>query len=525
LNLPPPTAAQVWSSAERRLDSWFPAGTNPLANLGAIACLLFAILLLSGVYLFVVFDTSVTGAWSSIDALSRQQPFPGGWLRSLHRYAADAFLVVTLLHLVREWVLGRYTRFRRMTWLTGVPLLLLIYISGIGGFWLNWDRLGQYSAIASAEMFDALPLLSGGMARNFIGVDSVSDRFFSLLIFVHLGVPLLLLFGLWFHLQRITRPAVLPPRALSIGVLVTLALLAALWPVMSLPPADLATVPTMLQLDWILLHLHPLAESLSPGLLWALIGAIALLLLALPLRREPAQPVAVVDADNCNGCRRCVADCPYAAITLEAHPNGKPGRQIAVVAAERCASCGICAGSCPSATPFRSARELVTGIDMPQQPIGALREQLESALAGAGQDRVVVFGCNHGADLTQLDDEGVARFSLLCIGLLPPSFVEYALRNGASGVIVAGCSPGGCAFRLGERWTAERLAGTREPQLRASVPRERLRMVYAGHGQEWRVLNAIEILQGVVGLCSQIPPKRPSYIPAAEDAERDSGLQ
>jgi ferredoxin/coenzyme F420-reducing hydrogenase delta subunit len=486
--------ARAWQRVERGLDRWFPAGTNPLANLGAIACLLFAVLLLSGVYLFVVFDTSVTGAWSSIDTLSRQQRFPGGWLRSLHRYAADAFLLVTLLHLLREWVLGRYTRFRRMTWLTGVPLLLLMYISGIGGFWLNWDRLGQYSAIASAEMFDALPLLTGGMARNFLGVDSVSDRFFSLLIFVHLGVPLLLLFGLWFHLQRITRPAVLPPRALSIGMLALLALLAALLPVMSQAPADLATVPSTLKLDWILLHLHPLAELLSPSIAWALIGGLVLLLLALPLRREPAQPVAVVDADNCNGCRRCVADCPYAAITLEAHPNGKAGRQIAVVAAERCASCGICAGSCPSATPFRSARELVTGIDMPQQPIGALRQQLESALAGTGRGRVVVFGCNHGADLNQLDDERVARFSLLCIGLLPPSFVEYALRSGASGVIVAGCSQGGCAFRLGERWTAERLAGTREPQLRASVPRERLRMVYAGRGQEWQVAVAVEEL-------------------------------
>jgi quinol-cytochrome oxidoreductase complex cytochrome b subunit/ferredoxin/coenzyme F420-reducing hydrogenase delta subunit len=489
--------AETWLRAERSLDSWFPAGTNPLANLGAIACLLFAILLVSGVYLFVVFNTSVTGAWSAIDALSRLQPFPGGWLRSLHRYAADAFLIVTLLHLLREGVLARYTRFRRMTWLTGLPLLLLMYISGIGGFWLNWDRLGQYSAIASAEMFDALPLLSGSMARNFLGVDSVSDRLFSLLIFVHLGVPLLLLFGLWFHLQRITRPAVLPPRALSIGVLLTLALLAALLPVMSQAPADLATVPSTLKLDWILLHLHPLAELLSPAVAWALIGGVLLLLLALPLRRERAQPVAVVDADNCNGCRRCVADCPYAAITLEAHPNGKAGRQIAVVAAERCASCGICAGSCPSATPFRSARELTTGIDMPQQPIGVLREQLESALAGTGRGRLVVFGCNHGADLSQLDDSRVARFSLLCIGLLPPSFVEYALRFGASGVIVAGCSTGGCAFRLGERWTAERLAGTREPQLRASVPRERLRMVYAGRGQEWQVAVAVEELRSV----------------------------
>ncbi len=64
----------------------------------------------------------------------------------------------------------------------------------------------------------------------------------------------------------------------------------------------------------------------------------------------------------------------------------------------------------------------------------------------------------------------------------------------AGGVIVAGCSQGGCAFRLGERWTTERLAGLREPQLRASVPCERLRMVYAGRGQEWQLAVAVEEL-------------------------------
>ncbi len=71
------------------MDRWFPAGTNPLVNLGAIACLLFAILLVSGVYLFVVFDTSVSGAWISIDTLSRQQPFQVAGFAA--RYAADAF--------------------------------------------------------------------------------------------------------------------------------------------------------------------------------------------------------------------------------------------------------------------------------------------------------------------------------------------------------------------------------------------------------------------------------------------------
>lgn len=29
--------------------------------------------------------------------------------------------------------------------------------------------------------------------------------------------------------------------------------------------------------------------------------------------------------------------------------------------------------------------------------------------------------------------------SLICAGMLPPSFVEYALRGGADGVMVVGC--------------------------------------------------------------------------------------
>ena len=491
---------RAWMRFERAVARVFPQGCNPLAHLGPIACLLFATLLVSGIYLFAVFDTSVDGAWKSIDSLSREQTFPGGWLRSLHRYAADAFMLVTLLHLIREWLLGRYSHFRRVTWLTGIPLLLFLYVSGIGGFWLNWDRLGQYSAVASAELIDALPLLAAPLTRNFVSVGAVSDRLFTLLIFVHIGVALLLVFGLWFHLQRIHLPQVLPPRPLTLGLVLTLGLLAAVAPVMSQAPADLATVPTGLEFDWFLLHLHPLAEASSPALVWLLIAGFVSLLLVLPLRRAtPSPPVAVVDPDNCNGCRRCVDDCPYEAITLEPHPNGRIGRQLAVVAADRCASCGICAGACPSATPFRSGETLASGIDMPQQTVDLLRSQLQDALAkSAGERSIIVFGCDHGADVASLAGRDVIPFSLLCIGLLPPSFIEYALRAGAIGVVVSGCTGDACEFRLGSRWTAERLAGTREPHLRAIVPPERHCTVFADVGDEPALVAAIETFRASV---------------------------
>ena len=52
-----------------------------------------------------------------------------------------------------------------------------------------------------------------------------------------------------------------------------------------------------------------------------------------------------------------------------------------------------------------------------------------------------------------------AAVSLLCAGQLPPAFVEYALRNGAHGVLIAACPDGGCEYRLGTRLTLERMRG------------------------------------------------------------------
>jgi ferredoxin/coenzyme F420-reducing hydrogenase delta subunit len=487
---------RVWQRLEDSLDLVFPHGSNPLRNLGAIACLMFVVLLFSGIYLYAVFDTSVKGAWQSVNALSREQPLVGGWLRSMHRYAADGFMIATVLHLIREWILGHHLRFRRVTWLTGIPLLAFMYVSGIGGFWLNWDRLGQYAAVASAGLLDALPLMATSLSRNFLSAEAISDRLFSLLVFVHLGVPLLLLFGLWFHLQRITRPQILPPRSLLIGLLASLGILALALPVVSGLPADLDHVATSLPLDWILLHLLPLADAVSARSTWMLIAGVFALLFAVALRPNAVTaPVAVVDVDNCNGCRRCVEDCPYSAITLEDHPDGRPGRQIAVVAAERCASCGICAGACPSATPFRSVTELINGIDMPQQSVDSLRRTLLDTLAAADSPQIIAFGCEHGLDVENLCEPDVTGYNLLCIGLLPPSFIEYALRAGAAGVVVSGCAEGACEFRLGNTWTAQRLRGEHEPHLRRNVASKDYRVVFAGNHDRAKLATAIKDLR------------------------------
>jgi quinol-cytochrome oxidoreductase complex cytochrome b subunit/coenzyme F420-reducing hydrogenase delta subunit/Pyruvate/2-oxoacid:ferredoxin oxidoreductase delta subunit len=508
-------------SVEHSFDRSFGQAGNPWRHLGALAYLLFWIVAATGIYVYIGFDTRADGAYASVQRLS-SNAFPlGSVARSLHRYAADAFALVMLLHLAREWVLGRYAHFRRFSWTTGVLTLWLVYASGIGGFWLVWDSLAQYSLVATAEWLDALPFL-GQLTRNFDIAANVTDRLFSLLIFLHIGIPLALLATMWVHLQRLARPDTYPPRALAWGTTVALVLLALAKPVASTAPADLARAPAALPLDWMYLGFHAFADAVGATSLWAAVLGATGCLLALPwlsrLARSPRAPAAVVDLANCNGCARCFADCPYAAVTMQPRNDGRRSPRQAVVDADLCAACGICTGACPSSTPFRSIADLVTGIDLPHAPIDTLRNALEAALsrfaarpAGAIA-RIVVFACpseRGGASVRAIEDSNTAVLALLCAAQLPPSFVEYALRAGADGVMLAGCRDGDCAFRLGKRWTTERLTGTREPHLRATVPGDRVRLAWIGVDEPAAVARAVEGLRGSLASMPRLEAQRP----------------
>lgn len=496
----------LWAWVERRFDAALGPDCNPLRQLGALGFLALVVLGFTGAVLYAVFDTSVTGAYASVQALSQWPLGLGHLLRGLHHYAADVLMLVLLLHIVREWLHGHERGVRWFHWLTGVPLLLFAFVSAIGGFWLPWDELGLFSAQAMAEWLDALPLVTSPLARNFLSAAAVSDRLFSLFIFVHVGVPLLFLFGLWFHVQRLNHVRIWPARRLTLGLLLVLSALALLRPVLSHAPAALDQVPLALRLDWLLLWLHPLVDATSPQLVWALVAGVLLWLGLVPFLPQPARPeVAVVDPAHCSGCRFCFDDCPYAAITMVPHSNGRAGHWMAEVDPGLCVGCGICAGACPSSTPFRGAVQLDTGIDMPQLPVDALRQGVRDHLGQLeGTAPVLVFACAHAAHADDLAGPDVAVQPLLCAGQLPPTLIEYAISEGASGVLVSSCPPGGCAYRLGERWTAERLDGQRHPRLRAAMQRQRLELVGAAAGDRKVLRQALQRLRKRVRMLLEV---------------------
>ncbi len=268
-----------------RLEALFNAAfgdkLNPLYHLGAMSFFLFWVVAGSGLYLYAFFETGVAQAYSSVEALTHGQWFAGGILRSVHRYASDAMVVTMLVHLLRHFAFDRFHGFRWFSWATGVALIWGVYISGINGYMLPWDRLAQFVIVASFEWLDWLPSFGGTLMRNFIHPTSVGDRFFSLLSFMHIGLPLVVLLLMWVHVQRVPKARTTPPRPIVVSLLATLAALSLARPVLSQGgAADLGTAATTLQLDWFYLPLFPLIDRWPLGQVWALaMGGTALLVL------------------------------------------------------------------------------------------------------------------------------------------------------------------------------------------------------------------------------------------------------
>ena len=196
--------ARLFDFAETLLNKAFGRRLNPLNHLGSLTIYFFWLVLVSGVYIFFFFKTSITGAYQSMEYLTHEQWYLGGIMRSVHRYASDAAIITIALHLLKEYARDRFRGTRWYSWFTGIPLIWLVFPLGISGYWLVWDRLAQYIAVISSELIDVIPIFTDSMARNFLTIDGLSDRFFTLLAFVHLiGLPMFLIFAICVHVMCI----------------------------------------------------------------------------------------------------------------------------------------------------------------------------------------------------------------------------------------------------------------------------------------------------------------------------------
>jgi ferredoxin len=468
--------------AANRLYGW---RANPLYQSGTIVIALFLVLLATGLWLVLFYR--VGAPYASVARITAD-PWIGAWMRGVHRYASDLAVLATLVHAFRMFAQGRSWGPRALAWVTGVGLLGLILVCGWTGYVMVWDTFGQLLAREGARMLDALPILSEPTSRAFTGERSLPDAFFFLNLFAHIGIPLALGIGLWLHLSRVVRPALLPPRPLLWGIIGTLVTISLALPLVMAPEASAFRIPETVRIDLFYAFWIPVLRPLGGGAALLSMLSGALLLLGVPLltrrRAAVAPPPSTVDEEICVGCRQCAEDCPYDAITMLVRAPGGRSDEVARVDPTRCVSCGICAGSC---APMGVGPPGRTGRDQ----LAEARAFIAAPERRTGQH--IVICCDRGADRWggALAATGAAVHPVDCAGNLHTSVVELFVRDGAAGVLVIACPPRDCWNREGPRWLLERLYHDREAELQARVDRRRVRVAYANASERADALRAL----------------------------------
>jgi len=163
--------------------------------LGAITLSGFLILILTGIWLGLLYRVGATSAYESVQALQGLDR----WMRNLHYWTAHLTYLIVLLHLIRVGITGAYRTPREVTWWLGVLLLTTLSAIFLTGTIIKWDQEG-YEAYAHLEEVMAYT----GPLAHFLKSRFTGSAVFSSLFLAHTSLlPILLLFLILAHLALV----------------------------------------------------------------------------------------------------------------------------------------------------------------------------------------------------------------------------------------------------------------------------------------------------------------------------------
>ncbi len=283
-------------------------------GLGGMAAVLLGLLVATGPLLLLAYRPSVTGAYDSILFLTREAPF-GRWTRNIHYLSANILAAAAMLHGARVVLTGAFGTGRRLNWIVGLLLLVLVLAANFTGYLLPWDQLAYWAGAICVNMLGYVPLCGQWLAELFRGGPEIGPGTLANFFTLHVAVipAALLLFAAWhFWLVRragglargegeadAVRVPVVPElivREAAVGLsLVAVVLLAAMvFDAPLLEQANPAMSPNPAKAPWyfqgfqeILLHLHPVFAVF----VWPVLAASALV--ALPFLPGAALPPGV----------------------------------------------------------------------------------------------------------------------------------------------------------------------------------------------------------------------------------------
>jgi len=332
-----------WALIEGVVNRFAKSDFNPLYHLGTLTIFMLIVLIATGIYLTVIYRPGMDVAYATIDKIDSN--WFGSLMRSVHRYASDAMILLTILHLIKMFVADRFWGQRWLAWTSGWIMLAMIWLVGTMGYWLIWDERAQWMTEYMMQT------LAGTSGLTYVATDIASRTFsnFVIILFLHVFFPIIGFLGIYIHGLRLSRARWWSPRWVSIQALVGLIVLSLIKPVQSFAPADLSNLVKSVPTDALFLGLLPMIDVMGNVIFWGLTVLVCGSLFLLPwLASGRDDGPALVTDSKCTGCVLCYAECPYDAIRMAPRTDDSGYQKLAIINTVQCTACGICVGACPT---------------------------------------------------------------------------------------------------------------------------------------------------------------------------------
>jgi ubiquinol-cytochrome c reductase cytochrome b subunit len=178
--------------------------------LGEIALYSFIILILTGIFLTLFFQPSMSdviyhGSYTKLDGVRMSQAYQstlnisfdvrGGLLmRQIHHWAADVFLAAILCHLLRIFFTGAYRKPRETNWLIGIVMFTLGILEGFLGYSMPDDLLSGTGVRIAEGVLLGIPVVGTYLSFFLFGGQFPGTEFVVRFYIIHvLLIPGLLL--------------------------------------------------------------------------------------------------------------------------------------------------------------------------------------------------------------------------------------------------------------------------------------------------------------------------------------------
>jgi len=170
--------------------------------LGEIALYCFIILVGTGIFLALFFHPSASqvvynGHYAPLRGVTMSDAYrsvvqisfdvkAGLLIRQVHHWAALVFAGVLVLHLARIFFTGAYRRPRRLNWVVGLSLLLLVLTNGFTGYSIPDDLLSGTGLRITFSITQSIPLIGPLLAFLMFGGNFPSEAFVPRMLPLHM---------------------------------------------------------------------------------------------------------------------------------------------------------------------------------------------------------------------------------------------------------------------------------------------------------------------------------------------------